>query len=80
MISLVTIAADEAKSKSSKRITAAHLKQAMEKDVQWDFLAEIIAKAKDPPSAKKDEDSEEAGEGKKRRGGTRKQKTESSHF
>ncbi|KAI4174271.1 MAG: hypothetical protein LQ343_002409 [Gyalolechia ehrenbergii] len=80
MISVVTKAANEAKAKSSKRVTAAHLKQAVEKDEQLDFLAEIISKVPDAPAPKKDEDSEEAVEGKRKKagggggGGTRRKK------
>ncbi|KAL8837446.1 MAG: hypothetical protein Q9170_002532 [Blastenia crenularia] len=69
MISVVTKAANEAKAKSSKRVTAAHLKKAVEKDEQLDFLAEIISKIPDAPAPKKDEDSEEAVEGKRKKGG-----------
>ena len=76
MISLVTKAAREAKEKSSKRVTAAHLKQAVEKDEQFDFLAEVVAKVPDAPAPKKEEDSEEAGEGKKKKGVTRKRRKE----
>ncbi len=50
MISLVTKAANEAKAKSSKRVTAAHLKQAVVKDEQLDFLADIISKVPDAPA------------------------------
>ena len=75
MISLVTKAANQAKSKSSKKVTAAHLKQVVERDEQFDFLVEIISKVPDVPAPKKDDDSEEAGEGgKKRKGGIRRRK------
>ena len=82
MISVVTKAANEAKAKSSKRVTAAHLKQAVEKDEQLDFLADIIAKVPDAPAPKKDDDSEETAESKKKKGGgtTRRRKKESSDF
>ncbi|KAL8732094.1 MAG: hypothetical protein Q9166_003048 [cf. Caloplaca sp. 2 TL-2023] len=81
MISVVTKAANEAKSRSSKRVTAAHLKNAVEKDEQFDFLAEIVSKVPDAPAPKK-EGSEEPMEGKKKRaaggtgggGGTRRKK------
>ncbi|KAL8775349.1 MAG: hypothetical protein Q9209_000357 [Squamulea sp. 1 TL-2023] len=78
MISVVTKAADEAKSRNSKRVTAAHLKQAIEKDEQFDFLAEHVANVPDAPAPKK-EDSEEPVEGKRKRavgggGGTRRKK------
>jgi len=76
MISLVTKAADQARSKSAKKVTAAHLKQAIEKDEQFDFLEEIISKVPDAPVPKKDEDSEGVGEGKKRKGAGRKKKKE----
>ena len=68
MISVVSKAANEAKAKSSRRITAAHIKQAVEKDEQLDFLAEIISKVPDAPAPKRDEDSEEAVEGKRKKG------------
>jgi ribonuclease BN (tRNA processing enzyme) len=77
MISLVTKAADQARSKSAKKVTAAHLKQAIEKDEQFDFLEEIISKVPDAPVPKKDEESEGVvGEGKKRKGGGRRKKKE----
>lgn len=80
MISVVTKAANEAKAKSSKRVTAAHLKQAVMKDEQLDFLADIISKVPDAPAPKKDESSEEAVEGKRKKsttgggGGTRRKR------
>lgn len=80
MISVVGKAAQEAKAKSSKRVTAAHLKQAVEKDEQLDFLATIIAKVPDTSLTKKDEDSEETGDGKKRRSAPRKRKKEPDDF
>ncbi|KAL9001576.1 MAG: hypothetical protein Q9169_000151 [Polycauliona sp. 2 TL-2023] len=80
MISVVTKAADEAKARSSKRVTAAHLKQAIEKDEQFDFLAEHVANVADAPAPKK-QDSEEPADGKRKRapaggggGGTRRKK------
>lgn len=80
MISVVSKASGEARAKGSKRISAAHLKQAVEKDDQLDFLATIIAKVPDAPAPKRDEDSEEAGEGKKRKAGTRKRKKDPDDF
>ena len=75
MISLVTKAASQAKSKSSKKITAVHLKQVVERDEKFDFLVEIISKVPDAPAPKKDDDSEEAGDsGKKKKGGIRRRK------
>lgn len=76
MISVITKSANEAKAVSAKRVTAAHLKQAVAKDEQFDFLQDIIQKVPDAPPPKKDEDSEEAGEGKRKKGGTRKRKKE----
>lgn len=76
MISLVTKAASQAKSKSAKKITAAHLKQIIERDEQFDFLAEIISKVPDAPAPKKEEDSEGAGEGKKKRSAPRRKRKE----
>lgn len=81
MISVVTKAANEAKAKSSKRVTAAHLKAAVQKDEQLDFLAEIISKVPDAPAPKavKDEgaDSEEgAGEAGKKKKVVRRRKRE----
>ena len=83
MISVVTKAAEEAKARSSKRVTAVHLKQAIEKDEQFDFLAEHVANVPDAP-APKNQDSEEPVEGKRKRvaasgggaggGGTRRKK------
>ncbi|KZF21649.1 histone-fold-containing protein [Xylona heveae TC161] len=51
MISLVVKAASEARGRSSKRITAAHLKAAVAKDEQFDFLNTIIEKVPDGPAA-----------------------------
>ncbi|KAJ5160914.1 DNA polymerase epsilon subunit C [Penicillium canariense] len=50
MISLVTKAAQEAKDRNSKRVTATHLKHAVAKDEVLDFLADIIAKVPDAPA------------------------------
>ena len=84
MISVVTKAANEARAKQSKRVTAAHLKQAVMKDDQLDFLAEIISKVPDAPTAakkEKEEDSEETGEGKrKKKGGTKRKKKDDDDF
>lgn len=76
MISLVTKAAAEAKARSSKRVTAAHLKQAVQKDEQFDFLSDIVAKVADAPAAseKHDGDPMDIDGGKKRKGGGRKKK------
>ena len=81
MISLVTKAASEARSRSSKRVTAAHLKQAVAKDEVLDFLAEIIAKVPDAPAPSENtEDASDAAEGKRRRGGARRKRKDSEDF
>lgn len=48
MISLCTKSAEIARTGNSKRITASHLKAAIEKDEQYDFLSEIVSKVADP--------------------------------
>ena len=73
MISLVTKSAAQARAKSAKKITAAHLKQVVQQESQFDFLSDIIAKVPDAPAPKKEEDSE-GHEGKKRRGPPRKKR------
>ena len=79
MISIVTKAADTARSRSSKRVTAQHLKQALQNDEQFDFLADIIAKVPDAPSARKKEETEESEDAieskpKKKKGATKRKK------
>jgi len=75
MISLVCKAAQEAGSRSQKRITAAHLKQAIAKDEQFDFLQDIIAKVPDAPAAgEKAEEGEDGADSKKKKVGRRKRK------
>lgn len=80
MITLVTKAAAEAGNRQSKRVTAAHLKQAVLADENLDFLQEIVSKVPDPTEKKaraKSEDSVEPEEGaKKKRAGTRRKKVE----
>ena len=67
MISVVTKAAHEARLKSSKRVTAAHLKAAVAKDEQMDFLEQIISKVPDAPGKKEEVDSEEGGDVRKKK-------------
>lgn len=67
MISLVTKAAQEARDRNSKRVTAAHLKQAVAKDEVLDFLADIIAKVPDAPARKPDDDGSDHNDGRRRR-------------
>ena len=75
MISLVTKAAAEAKSRSSKRVAAIHLKQAVTKDEQFDFLSEIVSKVADAPqAADKNEGENMDVDGKKRKTAGRKKK------
>jgi hypothetical protein len=72
MISLVTKAAQEAKDRNSKRVTASHLKQAVAKDEVLDFLADIISKVPDQPAGRKNEDDgSDQNEGRRKRGGRR---------
>ena len=84
MITLVTKAAAEAKERSSKRINAAHLKQAVSKEEKLDFLQEIIERVPDPTEKKSRgrsdsaEPSMEEGKAKRRGGGgARRRKVES---
>lgn len=51
MISLVTKSASLARSANSKRVTASHLKKAIEADEQFDFLNDIVSKVADGPDA-----------------------------
>ena len=67
MISIVTKAADQAKSKQAKKVTAAHLKQVVSDVEAFDFLKEIVSKVADAPTAKKDDDSEEGLDAKKKK-------------
>ena len=78
MISLVTKAATEAKNASSKRVLAVHLKQAIMKDDQFDFLMEKVNKIPDAPvNAEKSDEPDEANEAKRRRGPGRKKRRDS---
>lgn len=73
MISLVTKGAQVARDRSSKRITANHLKEAISKDEVLDFLADIISKVPDAPSGKKhDEDGSDGNDKPKKKGSRRK--------
>lgn len=90
MISLVTKAAAQARERGSKRVLAAHLKQAVLDDDQFDYLQEIVSKVAEAPSknADKHEDSDDAMEGgsgaggKKKRaaGGGRRKRKDSDEF
>lgn len=88
MISLVTKAADQARECGSKRVLAAHLKQAVLDDDQFDYLQDIVSKVADAPSknADKQEDSDEAMDGgappkrKRAAGGGRRKRKDSDEF
>lgn len=80
MISVITKSANEASAVSAKRVTAAHLKQAIAKDEQFDFLADIISKVPDAPAPKRDDDSEEVKEGRKKKGVAKKKKKDNDGF
>lgn len=83
MITLVTKAAAEARDRSSKRVTAAHLKQAVAKDQTLDFLQEIIEKVPDPTEKKggragsEDMDDGGGGQAKRKRAPRGKKKADS---
>lgn len=80
MISVVTKAANVARAKGAKRVTATHLKQAVEDDEQLDFLKDIVSKVADAPTTKKEkekgEDSEEGSGMKRKKSGTTRKKKE----
>ncbi len=50
MISLALKSATEARARSSKRVTSSHLKIAVLKDDQFDFLTEVVGKIPDAPA------------------------------
>lgn len=72
MISLVTKAAAEAKLRNSKRVGAVHLKQAITKNEQFDFLNDIVSKVADAPE-KSEGDAMDV-DGKKKKASSRKKK------
>lgn len=87
MISLALKSAAEARSRSSKRITSVHLKHAVAKDEQFDFLSDIVTKISDQPGGHKerkpkddsdDSDIDTGAAGKKRRNAGRKRKGDDS--
>ena len=61
IISLVTKGAAEARGKNSKKVTASHLKAALLKEPQMDFLSEICEKVSDDPKSKGRNKSENQG-------------------
>lgn len=64
MISLTLRAATMARTRGSKRLTAAHLKQAVGMDEHFDFLSEVVSKIPDAPTSK--EPPAPAGKGEKK--------------
>jgi len=81
MIALVAKGASEAKLHNSKRVTAQHLKAALMKDSQFDFLNEICEhvpedgkKGRAKSEAKSEESSEEGAPKKKGKAGGKKRK------
>ena len=82
MISLVTKAAAEAKARNSKRVGAIHLKQAISKDEQFDFLSDIMAKVQDTPAVadKPDPDAMDVESKKRKTPGRRRKKADDDEF
>ncbi|KAF2728711.1 histone-fold-containing protein [Polyplosphaeria fusca] len=82
MISIVTKAATEAKARNSKRVSTMHLKEAVTKDEQFDFLSDIVSKVADAPAAadKGDGDAMEVDGKKKKSAGRRKKKTDDDDY
>ncbi|KAJ8113777.1 hypothetical protein OPT61_g4174 [Boeremia exigua] len=79
MISLVTKAAAEAKQRNSKRVGAIHLKQAITKNEQFDFLNDIVSKVADAPE-KSESDAMDDGKKKKATRGRRKKADDDDDF
>ena len=79
MISLVTKAAAEAKQRNSKRVGAIHLKQAIVKNEQFDFLNDIVSKVADAPE-KSESDVMDEGKKKKAPRGRRKKADDDDEF
>ena len=70
MIQLVQKGVSEARSKGGKKVSAAHLKNAIVADKQFDFLGEICEKVSDQqPGAKGEGDSDDGGDTKSEAGG-----------
>lgn len=63
MIALVSGAAEKAREKGSKKVSAAHLKMVVEGNEQWDFLGEIVARV-----GEGQEGAGAGGEARKRKG------------
>ncbi|KAI9778050.1 MAG: hypothetical protein M1816_004278 [Peltula sp. TS41687] len=70
MISMVSKATEEARSKKSKRVGTEHLKRAVGKEEEYDFLQEIISKVNDGLGQNdRTEDAPEAEHSKRKRNG-----------
>ena len=70
MIQLVQKGVSEARSKNGKKVSAAHLKNAIVADKQFDFLGEICEKVSDQaPGAKGEGDSDDGAGDKSDAGG-----------
>ncbi|KAK9451488.1 DNA polymerase epsilon subunit C [Limtongia smithiae] len=67
MISLVQESCNQARLRNAKRVSPAHLKQAVLQTEQFDFLAEIVGKYPDPVAVSADGDASSAGPGRGRR-------------
>jgi histone H3/H4 len=83
MTALVLGAAERAREKGGKRITAAHLKSVVESDDQFDFLGEIVGRVQDAAEGDKkrksgkDSDSDgDSGERKVKKGKGRRKKND----
>jgi hypothetical protein len=76
MISLVTKAAAEAKSRNSKRVNTLHLKQAITNNEQFDFLNDIVSKVADAPEKSEDAMDTEGGPKKKKATSRKKKKAD----
>jgi hypothetical protein len=80
MISLVTKAAAEAKQRNSKRVGAVHLKQAITKNEQFDFLNDIVSKVADAPEKSESDAMDMDGKKKKASRGRRKKVDDDDDF
>ena len=63
MIALVSGAAEKAREKGSKKVSASHLKMVVEGDEQWDFLGEIVGRVGEVQEGAGGGGEEEEGEG-----------------
>jgi len=73
MTALITKSAEEARTRGSKRVSTAHLKQVIKSNEQFDFLGDLVEKIPDapPPSAKKGFGGDSEDEGKRKKPGRR---------